>query len=82
MFLHKLEVNAGPVEICRIFLANASKYPSDQIEQLRQCFRELLKASEDATQLNKTLIGPDQSEFQAELEIGMKNLKVFVEPYL
>jgi len=77
-----LQVNVGPMETAKVFLGNAALYPADQIEKLRQCFRELLKACEDATALNKTLIGPDQVQFHLELEIGVKNLKVFLEPYL
>jgi len=76
-------VNAGPKEICANFLGkNSSEFTSDQVEKLKQTFKDFLKACEDALAINKTLIGPDQVEFHKELELGYKDLKQLVETYL
>jgi len=76
-------VNAGPKEICANFLGkNSAEFPSDQVDKLKQTFKDFLKACEDALILNKTLIGPDQVEFHKELELGYKDLKQLVETYL
>lgn len=68
--------------MCKEFLGNPNGWESDQLDELRQSLRELLKACEDAVALNKTLIGPDQVKFQAELENGLKSLKESMECYL
>jgi len=77
-----LQVNVGPMEICKVFLGSPANYHPDQIEKLKQSFRDLLKASEDAVALNKTLIAADQVQFHNELEFGQGNLKTSIQPYL
>jgi hypothetical protein len=77
------EVHSGTKEICKSFLGDkASENSIEHVDRLCQALREFLKACEDALALNKTLIGPDQFNFQTELEQGFADLKSFMERYL
>jgi len=72
-------VNVGPREIAKTFLGKDAKdYPSEQIDRLRSSLMEFVKACEDAVAVNKTLIGPDQLNFQTELEQGCNALSQFM----
>lgn len=64
------EVNAGPLEICRIFLGNPSEYPPEHVERLREKMREFIHLCYRGVVLNSKLIGPDQKELQEHLEEG------------
>lgn len=78
-----IQVHVGPRKICEEFLgSNASLFPVDQVDRLRQSLREFLKNCEDAVTLNKSIIGPDQVKFHTELEAGLKDLVGFVITYL
>lgn len=62
-------VNQGPLEIDQVFL---SEVPTDpklfrSHNKLHLCSKDFTKRCEDALK-NKSLIGPDQKEYQRELE--------------
>ena len=65
---HRTEVNAGPLEICRIFLGSPQEYPTDKIEKLRQKMREFVLGCHAGVLLNKKLISADQLVLQEKLE--------------
>uniref|UniRef100_H0V767 Dedicator of cytokinesis 7 n=1 Tax=Cavia porcellus TaxID=10141 RepID=H0V767_CAVPO len=75
-------VNQGPLEVAQVFL---SEIPSDpklfrHHNKLRLCFKDFTKRCEDALRKNKSLIGPDQKEYQRELERNYHRLKEALQP--
>ncbi|KAF3819773.1 hypothetical protein GH733_015282 [Mirounga leonina] len=77
-------VNQGPLEVAQVFL---SEIPSDpklfrHHNKLRLCFRDFTKRCEDALRKNKSLIGPDQKEYQRELERNYHRLKEALQPLI
>ncbi|CAM1319326.1 DOCK6 (predicted) [Pycnogonum litorale] len=64
-------VNQGPTEVALVFLndlAEGNKTPNKLQNKLRLCFKDFSKKCSDALRRNKTLIGPDQRDYQRELE--------------
>jgi len=64
-------VNSGPIEIANVFLADAVEVGRslDKLQnKLRLCFKDFSKRCADALRENKRLVGPDQREYQKELE--------------
>ncbi|KAI1280634.1 Dedicator of cytokinesis protein 7 [Halotydeus destructor] len=65
-------VNQGPLEVANVFLSDSSKLaekPTQALEnRLKACFKDFCKKCGDALRKNRTLIGPDQKEYQRELE--------------
>jgi len=76
-----LQVNAGPLEICRIFLGNSQEYPPEQVAQLRETMKQFVTYCHAALGVNKKLIGPDQKELQEKLEEGYQDLKTKLSQY-
>jgi len=76
-----LQVNAGPLEICRIFLGNPKEFPAAHVERLRQKMREFVLFCHAGVLLNKRLINNDQIELQKKLEEGYNDLLKKVEQY-
>ncbi|XP_031430851.1 dedicator of cytokinesis protein 7 isoform X13 [Clupea harengus] len=77
-------VNQGPLEVAQVFL---SEIPSDpklyrHHNKLRLCFKDFTKRCEDALRKNKSLIGPDQKEYQRELERNYHRLKESLQPLI
>ncbi|XP_046870241.1 LOW QUALITY PROTEIN: dedicator of cytokinesis protein 7 [Hypomesus transpacificus] len=77
-------VNQGPLEVAQVFL---SEIPSDpklyrHHNKLRLCFKDFTKRCEDALRKNKSLIGPDQKEYQRELERNSHRLKESLQPLI
>uniref|UniRef100_A0A8B9HFI1 Dedicator of cytokinesis 7 n=1 Tax=Astyanax mexicanus TaxID=7994 RepID=A0A8B9HFI1_ASTMX len=77
-------VNQGPLEVAQVFL---SEIPSDpklyrHHNKLRLCFKDFTKRCEDALRKNKCLIGPDQKEYQRELERNYHRLKEALQPLI
>uniref|UniRef100_A0AAR2KEL2 Dedicator of cytokinesis 7 n=1 Tax=Pygocentrus nattereri TaxID=42514 RepID=A0AAR2KEL2_PYGNA len=77
-------VNQGPLEVAQVFL---SEIPSDpklyrHHNKLRLCFKDFTKRCEDALRRNKSLIGPDQKEYQRELERNYHRLKEALQPLI
>ena len=72
-------VNQGPMEVAHVFLsdlADKQKMPNQYQLKLRLCFKDFSKKCSDALRRNKTLIGPDQFDYQKELE---RNYRRFTE---
>lgn len=76
------EVNAGPAAIAKTFLGNKGAYPPEDIHILEQTFVEFFDLCAKAINLNNTLIGPDQREFQAHLQKGYEALQNDILPLL
>uniref|UniRef100_A0A673IKC5 Dedicator of cytokinesis protein 7-like n=1 Tax=Sinocyclocheilus rhinocerous TaxID=307959 RepID=A0A673IKC5_9TELE len=77
-------VNQGPLEVAQVFL---SEIPSDpklyrHHNKLRLCFKDFTKRCEDSLRKNKSLIGPDQKEYQRELERNYHRLKEALQPLI
>ncbi|XP_064415941.1 dedicator of cytokinesis protein 7 isoform X9 [Latimeria chalumnae] len=77
-------VNQGPLEVAQVFL---SEIPNDSKlfrhhNKLRLCFKDFTKRCEDALRKNKSLIGPDQKEYQRELERNYHRLKEALQPLI
>ncbi|XP_078656490.1 dedicator of cytokinesis protein 7-like isoform X1 [Branchiostoma floridae x Branchiostoma belcheri] len=71
-------VNQGPLEVATAFLTDL---PDDlslakHYNKLRLCFKDFSKKCSDALKKNRSLIGPDQKEYQHELE---RNYRRFTE---
>ena len=69
-----LQVNAGPLEIARVFLP-AKDVDSKKQDLLRTRFYAFVQACAAGVALNKKLIGPEQMLLQEELERGLQDLK-------
>ncbi|XP_014668067.1 PREDICTED: dedicator of cytokinesis protein 7-like [Priapulus caudatus] len=70
-------VNQGPMEVALVFLADiadGSKPATKHHNKLRLCFKEFIRRCGDALRRNKSLIGPEQREYQKELERNYKSL--------
>jgi hypothetical protein len=77
-----LQVNAGPLEICRIFLgAPPGEYPKEAIDKLKGHTSAFVRMAHAGVCLNKKLIKVDQKELQVKLEEGYNDLLKKVEPY-
>ncbi|KAG8238879.1 hypothetical protein J437_LFUL018440, partial [Ladona fulva] len=64
-------VNQGPMEVALVFLSDmvdGQKAPTKSQNKLRLCFKDFSKKCADALRKNKNLIGPDQRDYQRELE--------------
>jgi hypothetical protein len=68
-------VNAGPSQIARTFLAKADAFAAEHIHTLQERMRTFCHLCQVALILNKTLISPDQAEFQTHLENGFNTLR-------
>jgi len=78
-----LQVNAGPLEICRIFLGdNTSKYPAEHVATLRLLMRQFLDASGAALATNNRLIKAEQLPFQEKLQEGYADAQQKIGAYL
>ncbi|KAG8196069.1 hypothetical protein JTE90_007809 [Oedothorax gibbosus] len=64
-------VNQGPMEVAHVFLIDLSdgkKTPTALQHKLRLCFKDFLLKCNEALRKNRTLIGPEQKDYQRELE--------------
>ncbi|CAG9858416.1 unnamed protein product [Phyllotreta striolata] len=69
-------VNQGPLEMASTFLPTDSKALTRHQNKLRLCFKDFSKKCHDALKKNKNLIGPDQRDYQRELD---RNYKRFID---
>ncbi|CAH1183209.1 unnamed protein product [Phaedon cochleariae] len=69
-------VNQGPLEMAITFLPADGKALTKHQNKLRLCFKDFSKKCFDALRKNKNLIGPDQRDYQRELD---RNYKRFIE---
>lgn len=78
----RLQVHAGPTEICRTFLSEPTKYPERSVQELRRCLQEFLDVCGEALSKNRELITTAQLSFHQELEEGFVAVRATMEPYL
>lgn len=78
----RLQVHAGPQEVCKVFLANQSKYDFEDVEKLKIAIQEFIDICGEALAKNKEIINSTQLTFHQELEDGLSEIIKFVEPYL
>eukprot|EP01114_Cavostelium_apophysatum_P015137 TRINITY_DN4064_c0_g1_i2.p1 TRINITY_DN4064_c0_g1~~TRINITY_DN4064_c0_g1_i2.p1 ORF type:complete len:1824 (-),score=558.97 TRINITY_DN4064_c0_g1_i2:115-5586(-) len=77
------QVNAGPLEVCRVFLGdNMTRYDKKHVEQLTTAMTNFVKALGQALEVNQGLIKSDQVILQRELESALRNLKAEVTKYM
>ena len=64
------QVNAGPQAYAAAFLGRdrESKWPSQQIFELKRVFREFIQTCDRAIYMNSRLIKEDQQEYHEDLE--------------
>ncbi|GAM17423.1 hypothetical protein SAMD00019534_005980 [Acytostelium subglobosum LB1] len=80
----RLQVNAGPQEICRTFLADGASYPQNFTVKLRKVLSTFLGTCAEALQLNRMLIDHNTQaaiEWQDEMESGYLLLLSVMEGY-
>ncbi|XP_032821878.1 dedicator of cytokinesis protein 7-like isoform X7 [Petromyzon marinus] len=77
-------VNQGPLEVAQVFLAEIPDDPKlyRHHNKLRLCFKDFTKRCADALRKNKVLIGPDQKEYQRELERNYHRLTEALQPMI
>ncbi|XP_072561324.1 dedicator of cytokinesis protein 7 isoform X2 [Paramormyrops kingsleyae] len=77
-------VNQGPLEVAQVFLSDIPEDPKlfRHHNKLRLCFKDFTKRCEDALRKNKSLIGPDQKEYQRELERNYAKLREALYPLI
>ncbi|KAK3089282.1 hypothetical protein FSP39_002319 [Pinctada imbricata] len=78
-------VNQGPVEVALVFLKESTdSKPADpkHRNKLRLCFKDFLKKCQDALHRNKSLISPDQRDYQKELEKNYHQVRDKLLPYI
>jgi len=81
----RLQVNAGPQEICRVFLAEegASSFPAEHIARLRAVLRQFINTCSDALQVNGQFVESEQQRsFHEEMVQGCTELRARIELYL
>eukprot|EP01117_Protostelium_nocturnum_P018478 TRINITY_DN7737_c0_g1_i3.p1 TRINITY_DN7737_c0_g1~~TRINITY_DN7737_c0_g1_i3.p1 ORF type:complete len:1870 (-),score=707.33 TRINITY_DN7737_c0_g1_i3:192-5801(-) len=70
------QVNAGPMEICRIFLGhNMTKYARSHVRKLVSAMAVFVETLGQALKVNSTAIKPDQLPVQEEMEGAFQNMK-------
>eukprot|EP00033_Pygsuia_biforma_P001762 GCRY01001972.1.p1 GENE.GCRY01001972.1~~GCRY01001972.1.p1 ORF type:complete len:1667 (+),score=122.71 GCRY01001972.1:145-5145(+) len=73
----RVQVNAGPLEICRVFLSPNNSVDKSFIKntkRLKNAVRQFLKTCREALEVNGKFIGPEQTEFHETLQQGYKEL--------
>lgn len=78
-------VNQGPAEVAVVFLSGlreSNESPSRLQHKLRLCFKDFSKKCLDALKKNKNLIGPDQRDYQRELERNYQRLSERLNPII
>ncbi len=78
-------VNQGPLEMAQTFLQPSNSLDFEYTQnhnKLRICFKEFTRRCDEALKKNKTLIGPDQKEYQKELEKNYAEFKSKIEPFI
>eukprot|EP01119_Soliformovum_irregulare_P021573 TRINITY_DN7210_c0_g1_i1.p1 TRINITY_DN7210_c0_g1~~TRINITY_DN7210_c0_g1_i1.p1 ORF type:complete len:1800 (-),score=546.30 TRINITY_DN7210_c0_g1_i1:194-5593(-) len=78
-----IQVNAGPVEICRVFLGDhMTNHPKPMVDRLISAMHGFIGALGKALELNLSLIGTDQLPLHKELVRGYTQLQSEVAMYM
>ena len=76
-------MNQGPLEMALTFLQPiSSESITEHHNKLRLGFKEFSRRCADALKKNKTLIGPDQFEYQREMERNYNEFKTRIDPLI
>uniref|UniRef100_A0A224YKV3 Dedicator of cytokinesis protein 7 n=1 Tax=Rhipicephalus zambeziensis TaxID=60191 RepID=A0A224YKV3_9ACAR len=78
-------VNQGPLEVALVFLADLvdpARVPTPWQHKLRLCFRDFSRKCFEALRKNRTLIGPDQRDYQKELERNYNRFSERLQPMI
>ncbi|CAF1065794.1 unnamed protein product [Didymodactylos carnosus] len=78
-------VNQGPLEVALTFLTpvvEGKEQPTIHHNRIRLCFKEFTRRCAEALKRNKTLIGPDQREYQKELERNFLRFSERIQPLI
>ncbi|KAL3252390.1 hypothetical protein MRX96_017703 [Rhipicephalus microplus] len=78
-------VNQGPLEVALVFLADLvdpTRVPTPLQHKLRLCFRDFSRKCFEALRKNRTLIGPDQRDYQKELERNYNRFSERLQPMI
>ncbi|RDD36831.1 Dedicator of cytokinesis protein 6 [Trichoplax sp. H2] len=76
-------VHQGPLEIATVFLGGKQvQWDISCVTKLQLSFKEFTKRCEECVQKNKTLITPEQSDYQKEMERSLKEFKQRLKPLL
>ncbi|KXS21645.1 Dock7 protein [Gonapodya prolifera JEL478] len=80
----RLQVNAGPLEIARVFLSEESigNFLDTQVQELKRAFQEFVNLCQRSLELNKELIASDQVEYHEDLMEGYRELRKILLPLL
>lgn len=78
-----MQVNAGPLEVCRVFLGdNMTKYNREHAEKLQEAMNDFIRTLASALTVHQGLIKADQLILQKELEGGLKGLQTEAQKYM
>eukprot|EP00007_Cunea_sp_BSH-02190019_P004159 CAMPEP_0174230200 /NCGR_PEP_ID=MMETSP0417-20130205/1005_1 /TAXON_ID=242541 /ORGANISM="Mayorella sp, Strain BSH-02190019" /LENGTH=1996 /DNA_ID=CAMNT_0015307841 /DNA_START=193 /DNA_END=6183 /DNA_ORIENTATION=- len=79
-----LQVNAGPLEFCRVFLGpdHVHKYQPAEVKALKHAMGEFVKTCVKALAVNKSIIDADQIAFHDQLVKGYVSMKTEVLKYI
>jgi len=78
-----LQVNVGPLEICRVFLGdNMTKYEKKHVEILSIAMNQFVKVLGQALEVNQSIIKSDQLVLQRELDSSLNYLKSEISKYM
>ncbi|UYV65251.1 DOCK6 [Cordylochernes scorpioides] len=78
-------VNQGPVEVAVVFLSDlldGSRSPTPLQNKLRLCFKDFSAKCSSALKKNRTLIGPEQKDYQKELERNYQRFTERLQPMI
>lgn len=76
-------VNQGPLEMALTFLQPTSaELITEHHNKLRLCFKEFARRCLEALKKNKLLIGPDQYEYQREMERNYNEFRLKIDPLI
>jgi len=77
-----LQVNAGPLAICKVFLSRADDYPPDKIALLKKLMVSFLTKCQFALALNAHLIDSSQHEYHRMMKESYETVKAEAEKYI
>ena len=67
-----VQVNAGPLAYAKAFINH--RYPAEQVNQLRNVYREFVTACELGLHLNEKLIGQEQQQYHESLKDNFNSM--------
>ncbi len=78
-----MQVNAGPLEVCRVFLGdNMTKYNKEHVDKLVAIMNEFIRTLAKGLTVHQRLIKTDQLILQKELEAGLRSFQTEAQRYM